>query len=176
MSEHFSTDLGSSHTRPKAPGAATGTQCAYSELVRRIRTRTKDRFYDLGTISADEVKSLLLQAAIAIEHLSPGRYDSATPDADKLIADEARKLSHQFYNGGIRSSLDIGSFWAYVRATDNGDISPAPAINHNEPDIARLLALATGEGGDACASVHHSADQADIPEWAHLVVKIFATR
>lgn len=45
---------------------------------------------------------------------------------------------------------------------------------NNTTDIARLLALASEEHNDACASVQHGADTADVPEWARIVVKLFA--
>jgi hypothetical protein len=88
-----------------------------------------------------------------------------------LLQDAARA-----WNNETESELDatmerIESFLIESRATPAATTASA---SEQSKDKDRLLTLATEEYNDAGASVQHGADKVDVPEWARLVVRLFA--
>jgi hypothetical protein len=48
---------------------------------------------------------------------------TSEPVADKLIADETRKLAALFFGTGIKTSSEIGALWHFVKTTDAAHLS-----------------------------------------------------
>lgn len=57
-----------------------------------------------------------------------GAEDMPT-ETDKKIADAARKLSSEFFNGGIKTNMEIAGLWELVKQTDTANPPTTVAID-----------------------------------------------